>query len=88
MDRIGRMAPPNRLLAPLIPPGVHEHANEPRLLAGRSPRKRFRGAGRLEKGVLDEIERVISMRDEPPGQPVQPVGMPIEEGGQAIGLLC
>lgn len=75
------------LPTPLIPPNIHEHAHEPRLLLRQSTGNGFECPSRLEKCLLNEVEGVIGTRGQTPAEAVEPVGVCFEQGGQTVSAL-
>src|SRR6185436_6152390 len=78
-----RRAMPNRGLAPLVATDVDEDAHQPGFLARHASRHRGQRPRRLEKGVLDQVARLVRAGGEPARETVEPLFVQVEEGPQA-----
>ena len=74
----GSVASSNRLLPPLIVSNVDEHADEPGLLVFEAMGNRL-GPSRLEKGLLNEVERIVRARDEASRDAIEAVHVGLEQ---------
>jgi len=75
-------------LAPLISPHVDEYAHQPRFLVRSSAGNGAGGTRSFEEGFLNEIESVISVRNETPGEAIEAVPVHLEQRRQSVGLTC
>ena len=76
------------LSAPLIAADVDQDADEPRLFIRHSAGNGFGRSGSLEERFLNEVEGVIDSRRQTPGEPIEPLFVPIEERRQSRRVLC
>jgi hypothetical protein len=70
----------------VIAPDVDEHADEPRFFT--AGRHRVRRSGSPQKGLLDEIARLVRAGREAACQPVETLMMDVKENADSGGRLC